>query len=832
MAGWKRAAWWLLGGVVLCALPTLVLQHALQRGFFHAKLTGALSEAFGRPVQVDRFRWVPWDANGIEAENVTVAEFPAFGQEYFLRAERVVIHFRWTSLLGRRFQATAVGLDRPSLNLVRAGGKWNVETWLGGLSSDRSSAEHTPPVERLEIHDGRINFKHGLDKLPFALIGVNGWVHRERPGRWTVHLQAAPMRAGVSLQDVGDLELSGEVGARSQRLFPLQVRLRWSDASISDLGRLLLGQDPGVRGRAALEAHLEAQPGNWQFTLRADARGLHRWDLPPRSDNPALLVQVKGTWDPATNVLRFASGQIEAPQSQARLSGEMHQAASGRWVPSLDFDPVTLSLADVLRAYRAFHPGVDEQVSASGWIHGGMRLSDWPLRPDDAQWSAQHLVLQGPGGVFQVRSLNVSSRDGRGKLSVEGIGPQGRPGELQLQGRFACPRDCKWTLTLQGHDQQVGALRSTATALGWPVAPWWRGLEGAGKVFAQWQGHETHVADWKAVFDLQQARWQVAALPSPITASGVKVQAAPHRLRIVLQRGRVFGAEWGGWLERRTGDSGSPWHFDLHADRLDWSALRAGTEMRTRRSWFERLFGASSPKDSALLWLRNTNARGSVRIAHFRFGKVELQQLRGEVRTGGSGLAISELQSRLGNGRLEGSFALTPRSDAVRWNLSFRGSGLQLDSLVPASGMPARLKGTLSVAGTLSADSTDPQRSLNGKLHLVVVQLADNHTDWLASLRSGRAVPGRTFFARAEGSLVFSQGQVMLRECELLAAGRRWVAEGTAALNPPGRFSLQLSVVSARGRGDHGPGALEPLPYQLAGTMVPWSVVLRPVGRR
>jgi hypothetical protein len=809
-----------------------VLQRAVQRGLFQARLAKALTAAFGRPVQVSQFRWVPWDPAGIEAENVTVGEFPAFGQEYFLRAERVVIHLRWDRLLRRQFQIAAMEFDRPSLNLVRVAGKWNVETWLGGSSSGHNSAENPAAVEQLEIHDGRINFKRGLDKLPFALIGVNGRVRLERSGRWMLHLQGAPMRAGVSLQDVGVVELSGEVGARSRRLLPLQVVLRWSDASISDLGRLLVGRDPGIRGRAALQARLEAQRGNWQFTVRADVRGLHRWDLAARPDNPAFLLQAQGSWDPATKTLRVASGELAAPQSQTQLSAQMHVGASGPEVFSLRLEPMTLSLADLLSFYRAFHPGVDEQVSASGWVRGAVHLSGWPPWPDRVQWSAQNLVLRGPALTFHVGSVSVSSRDSRGQLSIGGIQAQGMAGQLQLHGRFACPRDCRWSLVLQGHQQQISTLRSTATALGWPAAPWWEGLEGTGNVLARWQGRQAHVADWTAVFELQRAGWQVPALASPLSLQAVTVEARPRRLRIVLQNGHAFGTEWSGRLERRIVDSSSPWHFALYADHLSWTALRAGSETRPRVSWFERLFGKTSPENRSLLWLLHTNARGAVRIEHFQLAKAELQQLGGQVETGGGSLSVSRVQGRLAGGRLSGAVTLRPGGHALQWKLSFRGDALQLNALMQAFGAPARLKGTLSVAGSLSGDSADPRHSLSGKVRLSVLRLSDPRTDWLASLETGRPVPGSTLFARVQGSMVFKQGQVALGEWKLLAPGREWVAEGTAGLNPPGSFALHLSAVGPHRRSEHGSKPLEPMPFQVVGTVAPWRVALRPIRQR
>src|SRR3974377_26194 len=63
-------------------------------------LTGHLREAFGRPVEVERFSVQVLPIPELDAEGVTIGEDPSFGHEYFLRAERMTARFRWLGLLG------------------------------------------------------------------------------------------------------------------------------------------------------------------------------------------------------------------------------------------------------------------------------------------------------------------------------------------------------------------------------------------------------------------------------------------------------------------------------------------------------------------------------------------------------------------------------------------------------------------------------------------------------------------------------------------------------------------------------------------------------------
>src|SRR5262249_34682353 len=153
---------------------------------------------------------------------------PRFGREYFLRAESITLSLRWRGLLRGRFEFGGISLSRPSLNLVRnPDGDWNLAEWLPRFSSGpdkplgpapRAAVSPLLRFGRINVDSGRINFKRGDEKLPFALTGVTGYVEPEAEGRWRLDLAAAPIRAAVILQQAGTLHLSGHVGGTSSRL--------------------------------------------------------------------------------------------------------------------------------------------------------------------------------------------------------------------------------------------------------------------------------------------------------------------------------------------------------------------------------------------------------------------------------------------------------------------------------------------------------------------------------------------------------------------------------------------------------------------------------------
>src|SRR5207245_982087 len=256
----KHLVWWLALPIVCIVVASWSFSLALRGGWLRRSISARLAATFGRPVEVAHFGFTILGGPKFEADSVTVAEDARLGQEYFLRADRLTASLRWAALLHGRMEFDRLSLSRPSLNLVRSSdGKWNVETWLPPANTQtslqfyRSVVEVPAHVSRIDIQGGRINFKRGTEKLPFALIEVAGSLNLQSAGRWSLDLEAHPMRAAVVLQRPGTLRLRGTIGGTSARLQPADLRLSWEGASLADAARLARGTDYGLRG--LLDAH-------------------------------------------------------------------------------------------------------------------------------------------------------------------------------------------------------------------------------------------------------------------------------------------------------------------------------------------------------------------------------------------------------------------------------------------------------------------------------------------------------------------------------------------------------------------------------------------------
>ena len=215
---WRR--WANIIALFLAALwiANITISLAIRHTSLQRRITARLDAAFGRPVEVGSYRFSLWGRPTLEARSVTVSEDPRFGHEYFLRADSLTISLRWRSLLRGRLEFGGIWLGHPSLNLVRnPDGDWNVAEWLPQFSAASGSRVAAAPkfltasnalrFSRIHVDSGRINFKRAQEKLPFALVGVTGYVEPEGNGEWRLDIEAAPARAAVILQQAGMLHL-------------------------------------------------------------------------------------------------------------------------------------------------------------------------------------------------------------------------------------------------------------------------------------------------------------------------------------------------------------------------------------------------------------------------------------------------------------------------------------------------------------------------------------------------------------------------------------------------------------------------------------------------
>ena len=422
---WMRLA---IGFAVLVWAGSWSISGALEHGWARRSLLSRLSAGFGRPVEVGHFGFSLLGGPTLEADSVSVFEDPHFGQEYFLRAEQLTAGLRWTALLRGKVEFGSLSLTHPSLNLVHtADGHWNIESWLptarpasvrataGGVDSigapaaARSAVAAAAATERLrhiDVDGGRINFKRGADKLPFALVEVSGRLDQDPSGRWTIDLTADPMRTSVALQEAGTLRLRGTIAGTSERLSPAALTLSWDKASVADAMRLSTGHDYGIRGMLAAEitAKIErAAPldegklgAQWALSGTVRIAGVHRWDLAGRAANPAVNVGFAASWRPGERQVQISRWSVTSPHSRIEAVGAVEW--SNGFHPRVQIVSSHIAFDDLLAWRTAFEAGViADGLAIDGAVGITATMVDWPPHIEQADIASDGAVIRSAG---------------------------------------------------------------------------------------------------------------------------------------------------------------------------------------------------------------------------------------------------------------------------------------------------------------------------------------------------------------------------------------------------------------------------------------------------
>ena len=834
----KLQKWWRPAlAIVLIVIALQVSVSFLARTHRgHVYLVAHLERAFGRQVQVDSFDARILPSPQLDAYRVTVGEDPSFGHEYFLRADHLSARLRLRGLLRGHFEFGTMSLSKPSLILVRnSEGRWNLERWLPPARANavQVARVYGPPspvapvnrLQKIEFDEGRINFKTGDDKLPFAFTSVSGSVEQILPGRWQLQLEAQPWRSGVSLQSAGTIKVLGDVAGTSTRLQPAEITLHWSDASLADGFRLIRGHDYGVRGLFALDATAksgtakEDVPGDWKFSVQGRARQIHRWDLAERADNPRLNVNVQGRWNVAAGSLLAEEIAVEGPRSNLRGLFRL----AGGIAPSMELrlDSLGIQATDLLAWYRAFHPDVAEGVTPEQYFTGGMILRGWPLTLESAALSSSGGIVKVPGFSQPVRIGPFSGGRERGMLALGplrvALGGEVRDVMTPKRRRVALAMENTADLTflhdlnaqagsisIEGNFFKVEDFLKLSAAFGYQLNHGWE-LSGQATAVTKWEWNTPFTGSWNGRISFNKANLTVAGLNQPLKISESALDWIDGRRIARVMRVEAFGGMWTGNIEeaaRTQGENGANWNFHLHTDQLNAADLDRWVGPRARPSWLQRLLppllGGSAPSLPASELVRRVNAEGELDIAQLTLEKLKLEQVLAKGTLHDLQLDVREARAEWAGGKVRAKINAKFLPRPV-YEIAAELDHVNLAQLPGAGRIADRFGGVAS--GTLQVKTEGVGRDellakLAGRGEFRLNKVEFRGWDVNASVADGEAHAGVSRWASGEGSLRLQDSSILLEDFRL-DGGKQWtLVNGTLSFGR--EADLAIETVTAR----------------------------------
>jgi hypothetical protein len=845
---WRKPALALLALLILAQLfVSLMARIPVVHSYFERHLEAS----FGRSVEVRRFGALLFPTPVLEAEQVTVGEDPAFGNEYFLRAEHLSANLRWSGLLRGRLEFGTVSLNRPSLILVHsAGGSWNLERWLPPFRKPGGSppAFYGPQpitsasnrLHKIDIEDGRISFKSGNDKLPFAFTGVSGSVEQVAPGRWRLDLQAQPWRSGVVLQSVGTAYVRGDVAGTSARLQPAEIHVHWDEVSLADLFRLIRGQDYGVRGMFALDAVARSGgfpqgaaeylgPGEWSYSLQARATEIHRWDLAERRDNPGINVSAEGHWNAVT---RSASAErLVVETSRSNLRGNAHISAHGIPLWEVHVDSAGIQASDLLAWCRAFYPDIDEKVAAEQFFTGALTVRGWPLEVQDAAFSSRGGELHIPGLNVPLRVSGFSGGRQRSRLvagpirisysELSNVGSRTRDAAVSktrsaVENRGAVEITFahdfvrhSGSLTLDGRVERAEDALTFTAALGRRLNRGWE-LSGPASValHRDWDTLALGKA-WNGRIDVTGAKLQVAGLNRPLQIGKARMEWSNGARTVQIAQVNAFGTQWFGLLAQPAAldpDAVAKWNFRLHADRIDAADLDRWIGPRARPGWLRRLLpsvlGRLASPDSipnaASELLRRVDADGELRFDEFTVEKIKLTQIRADVSIRDLHVDVLNSDAQWASGKVSAkvrtTFSARPAYDIVA-----RFDRVNVSQLPAAESLPEKFNGQASGSVHLTTEGLGRDellQNLAGKGEVRLRNVEFDGWDVSASVADGQPRAGASRWPDGEGAFTIRERNIQIPGLRLDAGPEVTLVKGSVNFGRETDLTVQIAGAS------------------------------------
>jgi hypothetical protein len=696
-----------LGIVVLLAL--FLIRPGANR--MRTRIVNSISLALGRPVDVAAVHLRLLPHPGFDLENFVIHDDPAFSAEPMLRAQEVTAALRITSLLRGRLEISRLNLIEPSLNLVRnAEGHWNLENLverterIAVAPTSKAKTENRPGFPYIEADRGRINFKLGPEKKPYALTEADFALWQDSENAWGMRLKAQPVRTDFNLSDTGAVSVSGSwQRAASLRDTPLQFNLQWDRAQLGQATKLAYGNDKGWRGGLTVSTTLTGTPANLAIVTAASVQDFRRYDIFGGGDL-RLAAQCTGHYTSRDHTLSELACGAPVGDGTVTVAGSIKGPFSTRNY-DLALTARDLPIQSLVALARHAKQGVPDDLNAAGRLNGRVnlrRIAD--VRASNVNWEGSgetsglelgskltkaELVL---GRVpFAVSSaMNPKSRAiSRAIVSPQpethlDIGPfniaLGRPTSATVRGWAS---RSGYSFTVQG-DAQLQRLLQVARTVGIPTPQ--PPAEGLAKVDLQiaggWLGFAAPRATGKA--QLHSIRAEVRGLNAPLEITSANLLLTPNQIEVQNLTASIAGTSWRGSLalpRQCAAPESCPVHFDLHADEIATDRLNQLVNPHVREQpWYRFL---SSPA-TGVPYLLTVHAMGKLTANRVVVRKLVGSRVSANVELNKGKLRLSDLRADVLDGKHIGEWEADFTAKAPAYSGSGTLQRIALDHLSEA----------------------------------------------------------------------------------------------------------------------------------------------------
>ena len=770
-----------------------------------------------------------------------------------LRAPEVTARVRLTSLARGRLDISRLELTEPSLNLVRRpDGRWNWAALLERTAhtplapTGKSKSEARPGFPYIEATSGRINFKAGREKKPYALLNADFALWQESENAWGARLTAEPLRTDMSLSDTGLLRMNGTwQRASNLRETPLQFSLQWDRAQLGQLTKLISGSDRGWRGEARLEAALSGTPSAMKVAADTLVQNFHRYDI-TGSEGVRLATHCDGEYHSAEAVMHEIICSSPVGSGMITLRGDAGLPAVHKLNLRLKVESVPVS--SVAQLARRAKKDLPADLASTGRVDGDFAVTEEPgsrsefqgrgqiinLRLQSANTKVEFAAASIPFAMSSQPNAHARSRKNRlldadvlpapGNLYVE-FGPfpvaLGRPAPAEARGWVA---RSGYGMVVRGDAEVSHALR-LAGLLGLPAVK--ANAEGAATMNLQiagiWTGNASatpsgfSLPEVTGTVELHNVRATVRGVTRPIEISSAELHLTHDDTRVEKLNAWAMDAHWTGSiaLPRGCGVPGACLvRFNLNTEELGLSDLyeRLGTHASQRR-WYQVL---NSSEPAAPSFLGSLRASGRISAARLPIHNLIANRVSASVELDRGKLTVHDLRADILGGKYRGDWHVDFAGGPPVYAGSGTVTGISLEQIADAMHDPwisGTAGGTYQFTAS-GADSAAFWESAEG--------------DFQFDVRDG--VLSHLSLTNEDGPLriIHWQGSARLRHSEIeIEKGNLISPVGAYGISGTATFGQTLDVKLTRSRDmKAGAGSLD---YSITGTVAEPRVAVVPV---
>jgi AsmA-like protein len=795
----RRITW----TVLLALLLALVVPPFVNVNRYRNRVAGAIGRALGRDVTVSAISLKLLPRPGLVLDNFVAADDATFGAEPMLRADTVTAYLRLTSLWRGRLEIGTLDLDNPSLNLVRrSDGRWNVQQLLERAAQASPAPTGEPHVQAqprfpyVEASGGRINFKFGEVKKPFAFTDADFALWVESENLWGVRLDGRPMRTDVNISDTGELKVNGRFQrATNLRDTAVNLQLDFSNAPLGQLTKLAYGRDRGWRGGVRVSSVLTGSPARLGVTLDAQINDFRRYDI---SAGEALRLRTHCTGSYSSPGDQLYDVRCESPVGSGTvgLRGNARSFGAGGYQFGINAEHVPAQ--GVIAFVRHAKKDLPDDLAASGEVDGVFSVRASPgQRP---QWSGggkttrfslhsdvlkQDLQLgEVEFGIPELLLTIPKPKHGRKtpppsppatglQLVVKPFAiPLGATSPAVGNGQFDL---AGYNIHLAGN-AELGRVLNVAEALG--IGTPGVGLAGSAhldlNVAGDWTGFAAPVPSGKIQVKTATAELQGVSEPLAIGSASLSLDR-----QLVSVSAFSAGFTKGGQLTGSasfpvhcTGPENCVLHFDVRADDVSLARLNQLLNPASGQPWYH-LLAIGRRHEDALMKLR---AEGHFLIPRLDVGSLSAASVNGSLELSSGKLRIPELRADLLGGHHDGSWMADFTVSPPR----FMGNGVvnkvsmsQLAAVMKDNWATGSVDANFSVSLS-GASAAKLQSSASGSADFTWSNGALRHLSL-----DGRGSP--IAFSKVTGKVALQDGTFTLDDCKMQAPSGLYNVKGTAS---------------------------------------------------